>query len=569
MITRLIIQIMGLLSLVGSFRVYSGARKWSKSLRLFSNKINAAQSDALELYERLSQCDDPLLSGKVKGSLGILADALRLYGPECLFSSYNGGKDAVVTMHLLRAAVAKYSTDLDIPKRPQFVYFAIDDEFDEVKDFLAKDEERFHLDLHRYDMAITHGLEAHMAHVRAEGGSEADSAFAFVLGTRQGDPNCGDQEKFTPSSSWMPPFMRVNPILDWTYGDVWQFIRRYQLPYCSLYEEGFTSLGKVTDTRPNPALRKADGSGYYPAYYLADWSQERNGRGVGSSTDAAAVAEISAAGKAASVQRIKGARTAALLVVGNEILSGLNSDENILCAATQMSRAGVDLQAVRVVRDDLEDIRAAVCELMEAYDCVVTSGGVGPTHDDVTLKAVASASGGKLVLNVEMLEHLQEAFGEDMDRSKLAMAQLPDKSILRYPKAQGSWPILQVENVFVLPGVPKIFAKKMETLVSDGILGEHTAPLLLVVMRIASRETELMEAVSELEELAAEHNVDVGIYEMRMDDEGDAAASSATTTSVTLRGRDKAVLKELQDVLLQRISRDKLLSCGNSLEDGH
>jgi FAD synthetase len=77
----------------------------------------------------------------------------------------------------------------------------------------------------------------------------------------------------------MPPFMRVNPILDWHYGHIWHFLRRYELPYCSLYDKGYTSLGKVDDTLPNPALARPDGSGeYYPAYMLQDWTQERAGR---------------------------------------------------------------------------------------------------------------------------------------------------------------------------------------------------------------------------------------------------------------------------------------------------
>lgn len=122
---------------------------------------------------------------------------------------------------------------------------------------------------------------------------------AFVLGTRKGDPNCGDQQFFSPSSSWMPPFMRVNPILLWSYGEVWEFLRHYDLKYCYLYDEvisnlsssflflslksqsfqGYTSLGKQADTEPNPSLKAEDGR-YRPAYMLTDWSLERAGRSV-------------------------------------------------------------------------------------------------------------------------------------------------------------------------------------------------------------------------------------------------------------------------------------------------
>jgi FAD synthetase len=75
----------------------------------------------------------------------------------------------------------------------------------------------------------------------------------------------------------MPPFLRLNPILDWNYGQVWHFLRTFQLPYCKLYDDGYTSLGTVKDTLPCPALKK-DNDEYWPAYMLRDWDQERAGR---------------------------------------------------------------------------------------------------------------------------------------------------------------------------------------------------------------------------------------------------------------------------------------------------
>lgn len=99
-------------------------------------------------------------------------------------------------------------------------------------------------------------------------------------------------ERFEPSSPWMPAFMRVNPILDWTYGEVWQFLRYFGLPYCCLYDQGarrqllpnspqspsgYTSLGSKSNTHRNPALR-VDQDVYRPAYELCDYSLERAGR---------------------------------------------------------------------------------------------------------------------------------------------------------------------------------------------------------------------------------------------------------------------------------------------------
>ena len=102
---------------------------------------------------------------------------------------------------------------------------------------------------------------------------------AFVLGTRRDDPNAGSQGVFAPSSSYMPPFLRCNPIIDWDYGDVWEFLRhpdlRGEVPYCSLYDRGYTSLGK---TMGGGAGESGGGESYWPAYMLKDWSLERAGR---------------------------------------------------------------------------------------------------------------------------------------------------------------------------------------------------------------------------------------------------------------------------------------------------
>lgn len=207
--------------------------------------------EALELYEQLRNCSDTYISSQVHSALNTLSDALRLYGPHQLFSSFNGGKDAVVIMHLLRAVTAKYSQEKGEIFRPNFIYFKVENEFPEILEYIGECERRYHMNLKRYDAGIKDGLREHIQSLGP------NAVPAFVLGTRKGDPNCGEQQTFSPSSAWMPAFMRVNPILTWNYGHVWHFLRTFNLPYCRLYDQGYTSLGKQTDTRPNPMLRKS------------------------------------------------------------------------------------------------------------------------------------------------------------------------------------------------------------------------------------------------------------------------------------------------------------------------
>jgi len=267
-------------------------------------------------------------------ALETLHQSYRLYGPQSVVGSYNGGKDAVAILHLMRAAYAAYlrdeaeedivsppSDDDTIPLsaadnvpeeaiRPRVTYFEHEDEFPEVVELLHATVDQFDLNMVAFEKGIkfSDGLrlivdtnfvvDDDLLDNTYEEGRQRRRPYpmAFVLGTRSSDPNAGTQQTFAPStSSFMPPFMRVNPILDWTYGDVWTFLRMFDLPYCKLYDEGYTSLGTVKDTMPCPALAKdvlelgwGEGTGntvvegcegeYWPAYMLDDWDQERAGR---------------------------------------------------------------------------------------------------------------------------------------------------------------------------------------------------------------------------------------------------------------------------------------------------
>eukprot|EP01039_Chlorochromonas_danica_P009248 gene9248-10211_t len=150
--------------------------------------------DSLQFYHTLRKCNDSYISKHVNHALDVLTDSLRLYGPDKVFSSYNGGKDADVIMHLLRAVYAKYSHDKASVHEAKLVYFVNEDEFDEVLTHIGKAETAYGLNITRYHNGIVQGLKQHLE-IHAAG-----SAGAFVLGTRKGDPNCGDQETFAPSS---------------------------------------------------------------------------------------------------------------------------------------------------------------------------------------------------------------------------------------------------------------------------------------------------------------------------------------------------------------------------------
>ncbi len=154
---------------------------------------------------------------------------------------------------------------------------------------------------------------------------------------------------------------------------------------------------------------------------------------------------------------------AAALVIGNELLTGKIQDSNTRYLAKTLFGLGISLERVLVVPDDVEGIARDLRALSDDFDFVFTSGGVGPTHDDLTLIAVALCFGVPIVRSEEMAARIQSHFGERTTEAHLRMADMPEGARLVRGEAN-MWPTIAIENVFVLPGVPQIFQRKLDAL---------------------------------------------------------------------------------------------------------
>ncbi|HTO06032.1 MAG TPA: molybdopterin-binding protein [Myxococcota bacterium] len=155
--------------------------------------------------------------------------------------------------------------------------------------------------------------------------------------------------------------------------------------------------------------------------------------------------------------------TAGIVIIGNEILTGKIQDENTPYLLRELRRNGVDVPRVHVIPDVIEDIARDVRAFSAAYDYVLTSGGVGPTHDDLTMDGVAAAFDVPLVVNEEMLGMLRGALrGKEPNASHLKMCMLPAGASLITSK--DLWfPLVQMRNVFVFPGIPRLLQMKFES----------------------------------------------------------------------------------------------------------
>lgn len=156
--------------------------------------------------------------------------------------------------------------------------------------------------------------------------------------------------------------------------------------------------------------------------------------------------------------------TAALLVIGDEILSGRTKDKNIGTVADFCTDLGIEMREVRVVSDEEADIVDAVNALRARYTYVFTTGGIGPTHDDITAEAVALAFGVDLPINDEARDILENRYGTvDVSPARLRMARVPDGGSLIYNSVSGA-PGFIIGNVHVMAGVPKVMEAMLENL---------------------------------------------------------------------------------------------------------
>ena len=238
--------------------------------------------------------------------------------------------------------------------------------------------------------------------------------------------------------------------------------------------------------------------------------------------------------------------TAALLVIGDEILSGRTKDKNIGYVAEYLTNIGIDLKEVRVVPDEEPEIVAALNALRARYTYVFTTGGIGPTHDDITADAVAKAFGVSIDYDpraVEILRARLAQTGGVMNEARMRMARLPAGAELVLNKisaAPGFW----IGNVIVMAGVPQVMQAMLEYVTPQLKTG---AKMLSETVRADCREGDIG---TELGEIATAHpGVVIGSYPF-MDEK------RAANTHVVMRSRDPqklAAAKAAVEAMLARV----------------
>ncbi|KAK4776805.1 hypothetical protein SAY86_005493 [Trapa natans] len=278
---------------------------------------------------------------------------------------------------------------------------------------------------------------------------------AIFLGVRIGDPTAVGQEQFSPSSPGWPPFMRVNPILDWSYRDVWAFLLTCKVPYCSLYDQGYTSIGSVYDTVPNSLLSVSNLNGeekFRPAYLLSDGRLERAGRLKKVASQAYVNSHAVSNGNSITNTLNGSTLTASIIAVGDEILSGTVEDQLQPLLCRKLHSIGWLVSESLVVRNDIDSVADEVERKRSSNDMVFLYGGVGPLHSDVTLAGVAKAFGVRLAPDEEFEEYLRHLFGDKCTGDRNEMALLPEGITQLLHHERLPVPLIKCQNVIVLTG---------------------------------------------------------------------------------------------------------------------
>ncbi|KAF7560067.1 hypothetical protein G7046_g4084 [Stylonectria norvegica] len=278
------------------------------------------------------------VQAQLRISMRVAEEALGKYPAEQISISYNGGKDSqlprpasfatvipasnpplarkvklirfqglVLLIVILASLARRFPSNSDetsktnttngsadpapFPEKFDAVYVVSRDPFPEVDTFITSSSKEYHLDVASYKLSMRKGLEAYL--------EDRPSVRAIFVGTRRTDPDGENLNHFDPTDAGWPSFMRVHPVIDWHYAEIWAFIRHLGIEYCPLYdqvslaavfvdeswtntnsEKGYTSLGGKRDTHPNPHLKKQgeNGQEFRPAYELIGDDEERLGR---------------------------------------------------------------------------------------------------------------------------------------------------------------------------------------------------------------------------------------------------------------------------------------------------
>ena len=228
--------------------------------------------------------------------------------------------------------------------------------------------------------------------------------------------------------------------------------------------------------------------------------------------------------------------TASMLVIGDELLSGRTQDANVHHLANKLTEIGINLSEARFIRDDAAVIVSNIVELSTKFDYLFTSGGIGPTHDDITTDCVAEAFGRQVSVRSDAFNILKKYYdgkGIELNEARLRMARIPEKADLIENLISGA-PGYIIENVYVMAGVPRIFQSMLQTVLPNLKKG---TPTLSISIKLYKGEGDI---ALELEQIVkAFSKLTFGSYPFN--------ENGIHGTNIVIRGKDKKLMIKAEE----------------------
>jgi molybdenum cofactor synthesis domain-containing protein len=237
-------------------------------------------------------------------------------------------------------------------------------------------------------------------------------------------------------------------------------------------------------------------------------------------------------------------KTAGIIIIGNEVLSGKTQDINSTFLCRELRSLGVDVRRITVIPDEIDLIGQTAAAFSADWDYVFTTGGVGPTHDDVTIEGVAKGFGVKAVVHPDLEKRLRDRYGSELNTARLRMALAPRDSELL---GQGSVfsPVIRYRNIYILPGVPRILQERF-TAIRELFRGE---PFFLKNIYVSEGEGTIAKTLNDL--LEKFPDVLLGSYP--------ALDNPDFKVKVTVESKDRDYLTRAAEWLLEKLPTGRIV----------
>jgi FAD synthetase len=236
-------------------------------------------------------------------------------------------------------------------------------------------------------------------------------------------------------------------------------------------------------------------------------------------------------------------KTAGIIIIGDEILSGKVHDSNSFFFAKELWVHGINVRRITIIPDSIDTIAEEVRNFSNAFDYVFTSGGIGPTHDDVTIEGVSKAFNVKSVINNTLKEFIQQKYSS-LTPEQLKMAEVPEGAEL-IGNGLLSFPLIKIKNVFIFPGIPELLKKKFFAI--EKLFNEPR----ILLKKVYLKESESLIAPILNEILKLFQNVKIGSYPV--------VDNQDYTVLITLESLDKESLNSALKNLLDSLPKERIV----------